>query len=83
MCTPGKLRFMPSHGGNRIYDFWNASRTMLCQLSYAVRSVRVCGISDLGLITLTYLHDTISRIRYYKVSCIIHQQMKSFLEHVQ
>ena len=39
---------MPDHGGNRIYDLWNAS-PMLCQLSYAVRSVRVCDISKLSL----------------------------------
>ena len=34
------LKNMPGHGGNRIYDHWNTS-PMLCQLSYAVRSVRV------------------------------------------
>ena len=36
------LKNMPDHGGNRTYDLWNTS-PMLCQLSYAVRSVRVCG----------------------------------------
>ena len=35
------LKNMPDHGGNRTYDLWNTS-PMLCQLSYAVRSVRVC-----------------------------------------
>ena len=34
------LKNMPGHGGIRTYDLWNAS-PMLCQLSYAVRSVRV------------------------------------------
>ena len=38
------LKNMPGHGGNRTYDLWNTS-PMLCQLSYAVRSVRVCDIS--------------------------------------
>ena len=34
------LKNMPGHGGNQTYDLWNTS-PMLCQLSYAVRSVRV------------------------------------------
>ena len=33
------LKNMPEHGGNRTYDLWNTS-PMLCQLSYAVWSVR-------------------------------------------
>ena len=33
------LKNMPGHGGNRTYDLWNTS-PMLCQLSYAVRTVR-------------------------------------------
>ena len=37
------------HGGNRTYDLWNTS-PMLCHLSYAVRSVRVCDISELSLV---------------------------------
>ena len=41
------LKNMPGHGGNRTYDLWNTS-PMLCQLSYAVRSVRVCDISEVG-----------------------------------
>ena len=36
---------MPGHGGIRTNDLWNTS-PMLCQLSYAVRSVRVCDISN-------------------------------------
>ena len=39
------LKNMPDHGGNRTYDLWNTS-PMLCQLSYAVRSVRVSDISN-------------------------------------
>ena len=34
------LKNMSGHGGNRTYDLWSTS-PMLCQLSYAVRSVRV------------------------------------------
>ena len=37
------------HRGNRTYDLWNTS-PMLCQLSYAVRSVQVCDISELSLV---------------------------------
>ena len=43
------LKNMPGHGGIGTYDLWNAS-PMLCQLSYAVRSVRVCDISELTLV---------------------------------
>ena len=45
------LKNMPGHGGNRTYgyDLWNTS-PMLCQLSYAVRSVRVCDISEPSLV---------------------------------
>ena len=43
------LKSMPGHGGIRTYDLWNTS-PMLCQLSYAVRSVRVCDISELSLV---------------------------------
>ena len=49
VSTPGKLKSMPDHGGNRTCDLWNAN-PMLCQLSYAVRSVRVCDISELSLV---------------------------------
>ena len=41
------LKNMP--GGNRTYDLWNTS-PMLCQLSYAVWSVRVCDISEQNLV---------------------------------
>ena len=44
------LKNMPGHGGNQTYDLWN-TRPMLCQLSYAVRSVRVCDISKLSLVS--------------------------------
>ena len=43
------LKNMPGHSGIRTYDLWNTS-PMLCQLSYAVRSVRVCDISELSLV---------------------------------
>ena len=39
------LKNMPDLGGNRSYDLWNNS-PMICQLSYAVWSVRVCDISE-------------------------------------
>ena len=45
------LKNMPGHGGNRTYDLWNTS-PMLCQLSYAVRSVRVCDISEVPSISM-------------------------------
>ena len=43
------LKNMPGHDGNRTYDLWNTS-PMLCQLSYAVWSVRVCDISEANLV---------------------------------
>ena len=43
------LKNMPDHGGNRTYDLWNTN-AMLCQLSYAVCSVRVCDISVHNLV---------------------------------
>ena len=43
------LKNMPGHGGIRTYDLWNTS-PMLFLLSYAVRSVRVCDISELSLV---------------------------------
>ena len=43
------LKNMPGHGGNPTYDLWNTS-PMLCHLSYAGRSVRVCDISELSLV---------------------------------
>ena len=49
ISIPGQLKNMPDHGGNWTCDLWNAS-PMLCQLSYAVRSVRVSDISELSLV---------------------------------
>ena len=45
------LTNMPGQGGNRTYDLWNTT-PMLCQLSYALRSVRVSDISIDILYTL-------------------------------
>ena len=45
------LKNMPGHGGIRTYDLWNA-RPMLCQMSYAIWSVRVCDILKLSLVPL-------------------------------
>ena len=44
------LKNMPGHGGNRTNDLWNTS-PMLCQLSNVVRTVRVCDISELSLVS--------------------------------
>ena len=44
-----RLKNMPDHDGNRSYDLWNTN-PMLCQLSYAVWSVRVCDISEHNLV---------------------------------
>ena len=35
--------------GNPVRDLWDTS-PMLCQLSYEVKSIRVCGISELSLV---------------------------------
>ena len=43
------LKNMPGHGWIRTYDLWNTS-PMLCQLSYAVRSVRISDTSELSLV---------------------------------
>ena len=43
------LKNMPDHGGKRTCDLWYTS-PMLCQLSYAVWSVRVCDISEQNLV---------------------------------
>ena len=42
------LKNMPDNDVNRTYDLWNTS-PMLCRLSYAVGSVRVCDISEQNL----------------------------------
>ena len=61
---------MPGHGGNRTYDLWlwNTS-PMLCQLSYAVRSVRVLYFILTKSIRLVYFltHD-----RFYILSIKAH-----------
>ena len=44
-----KLKNLPDHGGKRTRDLWFAS-PMLYQLSYEVKSVRVCDISELSLL---------------------------------
>ena len=46
---PTSLKNMPDHVGNRTYGLWNTI-PMLCQLSYAVWSVRVCYISEQNLV---------------------------------
>ena len=48
---------LPGHGGNRTYDLWNTS-PMLCPLSYAVSSVRVCDISELSLVPSISMHSS-------------------------
>ena len=50
ISTLGKLKNLPDHGGNRTRDLWFP---MLCQLSYEVKSVRVCDISELSLVLTT------------------------------
>ena len=47
--TPGKLKGLPDHGGNRTRDLWDTN-TMLYQLSYEVKSVRVGDISEPSLV---------------------------------
>ena len=42
------LKNMPGHGGNPTYDLWNTS-PLLCQLSYAVWTIRVSDISEQNL----------------------------------
>ena len=52
------LKNIPGHGGNRTYDLWNTS-PMLCQLSYAVRSVRVGDISEVSLVPSISMYSKI------------------------
>ena len=47
--TPGKPKSLFDHDGNRTRDLWFAS-PMLYRLSYEVKSVRVCDISELSLV---------------------------------
>ena len=45
ISTPGKLKNLPDHGGNRTHDLKWFANPMLYQLSYEVKSVHwVCGI---------------------------------------
>ena len=48
-CHRVSLKNMPVHGGNQTYDLSNTS-PMLCQLSYSVRSIRVCDILEQNLV---------------------------------
>ena len=43
------MKNLPDHGGNQTRDLWFAS-LVLCQLSYEVKSVRVCDILQLSLV---------------------------------
>ena len=47
--TPGKLKSLPDHGGNRTCNLWDTS-PMLHQLSCEVKSVQVGDISELRLV---------------------------------
>ena len=58
------LKNIPGHSGIRTYDLWNAS-PMLYQLSYAVRSVRVCDISELSRVPSMPSH-TITHVKTHK-----------------
>ena len=51
------LKNMPVHSGNRTYDLWKTS-PMLCQLSYAVRSVQACNISEQNLVPSTSMQSS-------------------------
>ena len=42
-----QAKILPDHDGNRTRDLWFAS-PMLCQLSYEVKSVQVCDITDIS-----------------------------------
>ena len=54
VSTPGKLKSLLDRGGNRTHDLWFAS-PMLSQLSYEVKSVRVCDISELKSSSYQYV----------------------------
>ena len=48
---PGRQESMKTTAGvDQIYDIWNAS-PMLHQLHYEVRSVQVCDISEMSLVS--------------------------------
>ena len=52
------LKNMPGHGENRTYDLWNTS-PMLCQLSCAVRTVRVSDIWEQRVEKLTEIDNNL------------------------
>ena len=56
--TPGKLKSLPDHGGNRIRDLWDTS-PMLHQLSYEVKSVQVGDTSELRLVPLILMYSKV------------------------
>ena len=61
ISTPGKLKNLRDHGGNQTRDLWFI-RPMLSQLTYEVKSVRVCDTSELSLVPsisvfLYYVYD--------------------------
>ena len=63
----GWLKILSNHSGNRTYDLTNASHA-LYQLSYVVRTVRYCDISELDLgniVAETYYVST-----YVSVCCV-------------
>ena len=47
-ATLGRLKNAPGHNGIRTCDLWNTSPTLYL-LSYAVRTVCLCDISELNL----------------------------------
>ncbi len=49
ISTPGKLKIQPEIAGTRTCDLWSAS-PVLYQLSYEVKSVRLCDISEFSLV---------------------------------
>ena len=64
------LKNMPVHGGNRTYDLWDTS-PMLCQLSYAVKSVRVCDISEQNLVPSISMQSSIIMISIYHFKLLL------------
>ena len=57
----GQAKKWLDRGGNRTRDLWFAS-PMLCQLSYEVKSVRVCDISEFSLSLNHKQHTDIKNI---------------------
>ena len=78
--TPGKLTNMPNHGGNRTYDLWNASPTMLYWASPSSRFE--CVIFQTNIIFTRAQHCKIHKIictciQSYKV---VHILKSTFLQ---